>query len=591
MKKMKNTSENAKKSTARRVLLYLGSQKKLFFLSLLLSVVYVLLTLLVPVFIGNAIDAVTENGVDRGELLHWLKLSAVLIPAAAFSKWLISSINNRITFEVVRDVRSDAAAHINLLPVSYVDSHPAGDIVSRIIADADQFAEGLLLGFTEFFTGVLTILGTFLFMLRIRPSITLAVAALTPLSLFVAKFVTGHTHDMFKLQSKTRGEETALIEEMIGNQKVVQAFTGEEAVLSRFDEINGRLEACSLRATFFSSLTNPGTRFVNNVVYAAVTLLGSFSVLGGAMTVGGLSCFLSYAGQFAKPFNEISGVLTELQNALASAERIFDFLDSPVRTPDAENAVRPEHISGHVELSHMSFSYRPDRPLMEDLNLAVPAGKRIAIVGPTGCGKTTLINLLLRFYDPTDGSIQIDGYDTRVLERAALRRNIGMVLQDTWLMEGTIRDNIAMGKPDATEEEIVNAAKACHAHSFIRRLPNGYDTVLPENGGDLSQGQRQLLSIARVMLSLPPILILDEATSSIDTRTELKIQDAFSKMMKGRTSFIVAHRLSTIVDADWILVMKDGTIIEQGTHESLLRTRGFYYKLYNSFTPDSVQAP
>lgn len=585
---MKNEKMPAasRKKTVSRVLEYLGTQKKWFFLSLLLSVVYVAFTLLIPVFIGNAIDAISDEGVNKKEILYWLKISGILIPSAALLKWIISSINNKITFEVVRDVRRDASEHINLLPLSYVDSHPAGDIVSRIIADADQFAEGLLLGFTEFFTGILTIFGTFLFMLRIRPGITLLVVGLTPLSLFVAKFVTGHTHAMFKLQSKTRGEQTALIEEMIGNQKVVQAFAREKESLEMFDEVNDRLEDCAMKATFFSSLTNPGTRFVNNVVYAVVTLFGSFSVIGGHMTVGGLSCFLSYAGQFAKPFNEISGVLTELQNALACAERIFDFLDSPVRTPDAPDAIHLDRAEGRVELSNMSFSYTPDRPLMTGLNLSVPAGKRIAIVGPTGCGKTTLINLLLRFYDPTDGSIQIDGYDTRILERAALRRNIGMVLQDTWLMEGTIRDNISMGKPDAALEEIEAAAKACHAHSFIKRLPQGYETFLPENGGDLSQGQKQLLSIARVMLCLPPILILDEATSSIDTRTELKVQDAFAKMMRGRTSFIVAHRLSTIVDADWILVMKDGTIIEQGTHETLLKAGGFYHKLYNSFTPE-----
>ncbi len=576
-----------KKTTVKRVLQYLGKQRLAFAFSLLLSIVYVGLILYVPVLIGDAIDAITgKDAVLLDVVKDCLLKAAVLIPAAAFIKWVMSSINNKITFEVVRDVRRDAQAHVNELPLSYIDTHPTGDIVSRIIADADQFADGLLLGFTEFFTGILTIIGTLIFMLRIQPLITLLVVGLTPLSLFVAKFITGRTYNLFKAQSATRGEQTAVIEEMIGNQKVVQSFGREKEALAKFDEVNNRLEEVSLKATFFSSLTNPGTRFVNNVVYATVTLSGSFAVISGLMTVGGLSCFLSYAGQYAKPFNEISGVLTELQNALACAERIFDFLDSPVRTPDGPDAICLEKAEGTVELSDMSFSYVPERPLMQHLNLSVPAGKRIAIVGPTGCGKTTLINLLLRFYDPTDGKILVDGHDTKTLQREALRRNVGMVLQDTWLMEGTIRDNIAMGKPDATMEEIMEACKACHAHSFIKRLPQGYDTYIPEDGGDLSQGQKQLLCIARVMLCLPPILILDEATSSIDTRTELKVQDAFAKMMLGRTCFIVAHRLSTIVDADRILVMKDGTIIEQGNHEELLAQGGFYHKLYNSFTPE-----
>ena len=489
-----------------------------------------------------------------------------------------------MTYQIVRDIRKDAFDKIEHLPLSYIDSHSHGDMVSRIIADVDTFADGLLMGFTQLFTGLATIAGTLLFMLSINVKITLVVVILTPISLFVASFIARRTYSMFQLQSKTRGEQTALIEEMVGNQKVVQAFNHEDEALEQFDEINNRLQKCSLRATFFSSLTNPCTRFVNSLVYASVGIAGAFAVIltGGAFSVGNLSCFLTYANQYTKPFNEISGVITELQNALACAARIFELIEEPSEEPDPEDAYVLDDADGHVDIDHVYFSYTPEQRLIEDFNLHVEPGKRIAIVGPTGCGKTTLINLLMRFYDVNAGMIQVSGHDVMDTTRESLRQNYGMVLQETWLKKGTIRDNICMGKPDATDEEMIAAAKASYAHGFIKRLPQGYDTTIGEDGGNLSQGQKQLLCIARVMLCLPPMLILDEATSSIDTRTEIRIQKAFAKMMQGRTSFIVAHRLSTIQEADVILVMRDGKIVEQGNHETLLAQNGFYAKLYNS---------
>jgi ATP-binding cassette subfamily B protein len=494
----------------------------------------------------------------------------------------MNTCNNKITFQVVRDIRQEAFARIERLPLSYIDSHAQGDIVSRVIADTDQFADGLLMGFTQLFTGVLTILGTIGFMLSINVKITAIVVILTPLSLFMASFIAKHTFSMFRLQSETRGEQTALINEMIGNQQVVQAFGYQDKAMERFDEINGRLQTASLKATFYSSLTNPATRFVNSIVYAGVGIFGAFAAIRGMLTVGQLSCFLSYANQYTKPFNEISGVITEIQNAFACAARIFELIESEPETPDNANAVELANANGNVDISHVSFSYVPEQPLIEDFNLHVESGKRVAIVGPTGCGKTTLINLLMRFYDVNSGSIAIDGTKITDMTRRSLRLNFGMVLQDTWLKTGTIRDNIIMGKPDATEDEIIQAAKAAHAYGFIRRLPDGLDTMINEDGQGLSQGQKQLLCITRVMLCLPPMLILDEATSSIDTRTELKIQNAFSTMMKGRTSFIVAHRLSTIREADIILVMKDGHVIEKGNHVELMNKGGFYATLYNS---------
>ena len=501
--------------------------------------------------------------------------------------WIISTINNKITFEVIRDVRREAFVKLQKLPVSYIDSHPFGDIVSRIVSDVDTFADGLLLGFTQFFTGVLTILGTLIFMFYLSPIIALIVVVLTPLSLFVARYVSKHTYDMFKLQSETRGEQTSLIDEAIGQQKVVKAFGREDEIMGKYCEIDDRLVKCSLKATFFSSLVNPSTRFVNSVVYAAVGCFGALSVIGeigilGEMSVGTLSVFLSYANQYTKPFNEISGVITELQNSLACAGRIFDFIAEKPQTPNKENSLSVCDVKGEVSLRNVSFSYAPEQKLIEDLSLEVKPGQRIAIVGPTGCGKTTVINLLMRFYDVREGEIYLDGIETRDITRQNLRSNVGMVLQDTWLAAGTIKDNIKMGRPYATDEEVIEAAKASHAHSFIKRLPDGYDTVLGEDGGSLSQGQKQLLCIARVMLCLPPILILDEATSSIDTRTETRIQKAFATMMEGRTSFVVAHRLSTIREADIILVMKDGNVIEKGSHNELLAMDGFYASLYNS---------
>ncbi len=567
----------------RKVLHRLKKYRVLIVLSILFAAVTVALTLYVPVLVGDAIDRILGAGqVDFTGIVSILLQIGILVAVTSLLQWLMNTINNKITFQVVRDVRSEAFRKIQILPLKYLDAHSHGEIVSRVIADVDQFADGLLLGFTQLFTGVLTILGTLGFMLSIHAGITLLVVLLTPISLFVASFIARRTYAMFKLQSETRGRQTALIDEMIGNQKVVQAFSHEDEALEQFDEINEKLEKCSLRATFFSSITNPATRFVNSVVYAAVGLTGALIAIGGAITVGDLTCLLSYANQYTKPFNEISGVVTELQNALACAGRIFELIEEDPQIPDEENAVELQNVKGNVSLHDVEFSYDPKRPLIRDFNLTVKPGQRVAIVGPTGCGKTTVINLLMRFYDVRGGAICVEGEDIREVTRRSLRSGYGMVLQETWLKAGTIRENIMMGRPDATEEEMIAAAKASHAHGFIRRLPKGYDTEITEDGGSLSQGQKQLLCIARVMLCRPPMLILDEATSSIDTRTELKVQEAFARLMEGRTSFIVAHRLSTIREADVILVMRDGSIIEQGNHESLLQKGGFYAELYNS---------
>ena len=569
--------------TLRKLMHYLKRYWLLMTLSILFAGLTVAMTLYIPILVGRAVDLIVGPGaVDFAGIARILKEGCVIILATALLQWLMNMINNKITYQVVRDVRNEAFEKIQELPLRYLDRHPSGEVVSRIIADVDQFADGLLMGFTQLFTGAATILGTLVFMLTINVWITLLVVVLTPLSLFVAKFIATHTYDMFRLQSETRAEQTGLIDEMIGSQKVVQAFAMEERIQEQFDEIDRRLEKCSLKAIFYSSLTNPGTRFVNNLVYACVALAGALAAIGGVMTVGGLSTFLSYANQYTKPFNDISSVVTELQNSLACAARIFELIEEPSQVPDAADAEELKGAAGQVELEHVYFSYVKEKPLIEDLNLSVKPGQRIAIVGPTGCGKTTLINLLMRFYDVDEGSIRMDGKDIRHLTRKSLRSAYGMVLQDTWLKSGTIRENILMGKPDATEEEMIRAAKEAHADSFIRRLPAGYDTVIQEDGGSLSQGQKQLLCISRVMLCLPPVLILDEATSSIDTRTEIRIQKAFQRMMEGRTSFVVAHRLSTIRESDVILVMKDGHIIEQGNHEELLRKNGFYAKLYNS---------
>ena len=552
-------------------------------LSLIFAVITVILTLYFPLLTGEAVDCIIGEGmVDFAAIAPIAVKMAVIAALTALSQWAMNICNNRITYNVTRDIRDEAFKKIEILPLKYIDNHSAGDIVSRVIADVDQFADGLLMGFTQLFTGVLTILGTLFFMFRINTIISLVVLLATPISLFVAAFIAGRTYRLFRLQSETRGEETAFIDEMIGNQKVVQAFCHEDKSMKKFDEINSRLEKASLLSTFFSSITNPSTRFVNSLVYTSVGIVGAFSVIGGNLSVGQLSAFLSYANQYTKPFNEISGVITELQNAIACAARIFELIEEKPQTPDSDNAVVLGTADGNVELKNVYFSYSPDRSLIENLNLSAAKGQRIAIVGPTGCGKTTLINLLMRFYDVDSGSVSVDGYDIRNITRKSLRSNYGMVLQDTWLKSGTIKENIVMGKPDATDEEVIAAAKASHAHSFIKRLPQGYDTFITEDGGSLSQGQKQLLCITRVMLCLPPILILDEATSSIDTRTEMKIQHAFHQMMEGRTSFIIAHRLSTIQDADLILVMKDGRIIERGTHSELLEKNGFYAKLYNS---------
>ena len=576
-----------KQNTYKDVWQFLKPYRFFLLLSVLFSAGNVFLTLYVPILIGHAIDLIVGAGaVDFAAILPILLRAGVCAAGAALLTWLISVINNRITFRVVSDIRKRAFAKIQTLPLSFLDIHPSGEIVSRIITDADTFADGLLLGFTQLFSGVMTILGTLWFMFTLSPLIAGVVVVLTPLSLFAARFISKRTYHLFREQSQTRGEQTALIDEVIGNQKTVQVFSHEEKSLAQFDEINDRLEKTSRAATFFSSLVNPTTRFVNSVVYAAVGCFGALSAIGligkAAMSVGELSVFLSYANQYTKPFNEISGVMTELQNALACAARIFEFLREKDEIADKADAKVPENVTGAVTLDDVSFSYVPDRKLIEHLNLTVQPGQRIAIVGPTGCGKTTVINLLMRFYDVDSGSISLDGTDIRDLSRASLRQSYGMVLQETWLMSGTVRENLCMGNEKASEDEIVKAAKAAHADSFIRRLPQGYDTVIGEDGGSLSQGQKQLLCIARVMLNLPPVLILDEATSSIDTRTEIRIQKAFSAMMRGRTSFIVAHRLSTIREADVILVMKDGHIIEQGRHEELLAQNGFYAKLYHS---------
>lgn len=569
----------------KRVLHYIKRSWLILFLSIVFAAVTVILTLYVPILTGNAIDRIVDKGlVDFDGLMRILFTIVVCVLVTALAQWLMNVCNNRITYQVVRDIRSEAVRKIEVLPLKYIDGHSYGDVVSRVIADVDQFSDGLLMGFTQLFTGVLTIVGTLLFMLSINWKIALVVVCITPVSLFVASFIAKKTYAMFRLQSETRGEQTALIDEMIGNQKVVQAFCHEEESMERFDEINERLKKCSLRAIFFSSITNPSTRFVNSLVYTAVGLTGALAVVKNplAFSVGKLSSFLSYANQYTKPFNEISGVITELQNAIACAGRIFELIDEEPQVPEPETAVTLKEPDGTVALKHVSFSYVPQKKLIEDFNLSVKKGQRVAIVGPTGCGKTTIINLLMRFYDVNSGKIFVSGTDIRDITRGSLRTSYGMVLQETWLKTGTIRENIAMGKPDATMEEIIEAAKLSHAHGFIKRLPNGYDTVITEDGGSLSQGQKQLLCIARVMLCLPPMLILDEATSSIDTRTEIKIQNAFATMMKGRTSFIVAHRLSTIREADVILVMKDGSIIEQGNHEALLKQGGFYAELYNS---------
>lgn len=569
--------------TLKKVLKYIEHYKVFLVLSLIFAVLTVVSTLYIPVVTGQVIDYILAPGqVDFRVIFQLLWKIGLIVALTALAQWLMNVCNNKITYEVIQDIRREAFARIEILPLKFIDGHSHGELVSRVIADVDQFADGLLMGFSQLFTGVITILGTLLFMLSINVKITLVVVVITPVSLFVASFIAKRTFSMFMLQSTTRGEQTSLINEMIENQKVVQAFSKEEDVLEAFDEINGRLEKASLQATFFSSLTNPSTRFVNSLVYTGVGLAGAISAMRGALTVGQLSCFLSYANQYTKPFNEISGVVTELQNALACAGRIFQLIEEEPQAPDTADAAVLAGVQGHVDLEHVYFSYTPEKKLIEDFNLKVRPGQRVAVVGPTGCGKTTVINLLMRFYDVDSGSIQVEGQDIRQVTRQSLRQSYGMVLQETWLKAGTIRENLIMGKPEATEEELVAAAKAAHAHSFIKRLPKGYDTVIGEEGGSLSAGQKQLLCIARVMLCLPPMLILDEATSSIDTRTEMKIQNAFARMMQGRTSFIVAHRLSTIQEADIILVMKDGHILEQGSHQELLEQGGFYSELYHS---------
>lgn len=586
----KKKKDAKQKETLLKVLKYIKPYRFLMGLTIIMAVISVVLTLYLPILTGRAVDwliyiadpSVLDVSSPWPALFSILKKMGIVILLTALSQWIMNICNNRIVYNVIQDIRKRAFRRLEELPLKYLDAHSHGDIVSRVVADVDQFADGLLIGFTQLFTGVITILGTLGFMLSVNIGITVVVVVITPVSLFVASFIASKTYSMFKLQSETRGEQTSLINEMIGNQKVVQSFNREAKTLEQFDEINGRLEKYSLRAIFFSSLTNPCTRFVNSLVYTGVGLTGALAALRGGLSVGQLTCFLSYANQYTKPFNEISGVITELQNALACAARIFELIEEEPQVPDNENAVVLKNVEGKVSLSDVAFSYTPDKKLIENLNLNVKPGQRIAIVGPTGCGKTTIINLLMRFYDVDGGSISVDGNNIKNITRKSLRTSYGMVLQDTWLKRGTIRDNITVGKPDATEEEIIRAAKASHAHSFIKRLPNGYDTVIGEDGGSLSGGQKQLLCITRVMLSLPPMLILDEATSSIDTRTEIRIQKAFATMMEGRTSFIVAHRLSTIQNADVILVMKDGHIIEQGNHEELIAKNGFYAKLYNS---------
>ncbi len=575
---------NEKQMTAlKKLLRYIKKYTPLIFISLVFAAIAAILTLYVPILTGRAIDCiVTAGNVDFAGIFTVIRQMLIVILITAAAQWLMNICNNRITYQVVRDMRMDAFSKIEILPLKYLDAHSHGELVSRVIADADQVAEGLLMGFTQLFTGIITIVGTLLFMVSINYKIALVVICITPVSLFVAGFIAKRTFSMFKLQSETRGEQTALVEEMIANQKVVQAFGQEEKVLERFDEINGRLSKYSLKATFFSSLTNPCTRFVNSLVYTGVGIFGAISAVLGGISVGQLASFLSYANQYTKPFNEISGVITELQNALACAGRILELIEETPQIPERVDAAVLADVKGNVALEHVDFSYTKEQHLIEDFNLAVKPGQRVAIVGPTGCGKTTLINLLMRFYDVDGGAIKVEGEDIRSVTRKDLRTSYGMVLQETWMREGTILENIRMGAKEATREQVMEAAKASHAHNFIKRLPQGYDTVITEDGGGLSQGQKQLLCIARVMLSLPPMLILDEATSSIDTRTELKIQNAFAKMMQGRTSFIVAHRLSTIKEADIILVMKDGHILEQGNHETLLAKNGFYATLYNS---------
>ncbi len=580
---MQKTNNSNNKKTMKRVLKYIRKYTPALVLSLVLAAVTVLLTLYIPILTGNAVDLIIGKGqVDMSGIFAIMKKIAIVMIITAVGQWVMNTCNNYITYHVIRDIRTDAFAKLEILPLKYLDAHAYGDIVSRVIADVDTFADGLLMGFTQLFTGVLTILCTLGFMLVTNVPIALVVVCITPVSFLVAKFIATKTYSMFKEQSETRGEQTSLIEEMIDNQKIVNTFSRGDAVKSQFGEINDRLQKCSLKAIFFSSITNPATRFVNSLVYAGVGVFGAFVAIKGGISVGRLSCFLSYANQYTKPFNEISGVVTELQNAFVCAGRIFELIDEEPQMPDAADARVLTDAQGNVDLENVYFQYVPEKKLIQNFNLQVKPGQRVAIVGPTGCGKTTVINLLMRFYDVNSGFIKVDGTDIRNITRGSLRTNYGMVLQETWLRSGTIRDNICMGKPDATDEEVIAAAKASHAHSFIKRLPKGYDTVVTEDGGSLSQGQKQLLCITRVMLCLPPMLILDEATSSIDTRTEIKIQNAFATMMEGRTSFIVAHRLSTIQSADVILVMKDGNIIEQGNHETLLAQNGFYANLYNS---------
>lgn len=574
------------KETFKRVLVYIDKYKYYLILSMLFAFVSVALVLYAPILVGNAIDCIIGPGnVDFSKITSILIKLGIIIGATAVLQWLMNVCNNKITYNVSRDLRQTAFEKIQSLPCSYLDSHPSGDVVSRVITDVDQLADGLLMGFTQFFTGVVTIIGTLAFMLSINVWITLVVVVVTPLSFFIARFIAKRTYKMFSLQSKTRGEQTGFIDEMISNQKVADAYGMDEKNLERFDDINKRLAEYSLKATFFSSITNPATRFVNSIVYAAVALFGAIMAIKGNITVGILSCFLSYANQYTKPFNEISSVVTELQNALACAGRVLDFIDEDSIEPDKDNAATLENPEGNIKIQNLNFSYNPDKELITDLNLDVKAGMIVAIVGPTGCGKTTLINLLMRFYDPQNGKIYIDGIENDEITRNSLRNNFGMVLQETWLKSGTIFDNIKLADPDATDEEVIEAAKKAHAHSFIKRLPDGYNTFIGEDGGSLSQGQKQLLCITRLMLSPPPMLILDEATSSIDTRTEIRIQKAFNKLMNGRTTFIVAHRLSTIKNADVILVMNDGNIVEQGSHTELYNKIGFYYNLYNSQFP------
>lgn len=570
-------------SVLKKILLRIRRYWPVMILSVLMATIYVVMTLYIPILVGQAIDCIVEAGkVDFVRIEEMFVQVIVCTAVAALAQWIMNELNNRVTYQVTRDIRDEAFGHIQVLPLSYLDRHPYGEIVSRVIFDVDTFADGLLMGFTQLFTGVMTILGTLALMLRLSWQIALVVICITPVSLLVANFIARRTYSMFRLQTQTRGEQTAIIDETIGQMKVVRAFSHEKAALAQFEEVNDRLKKYSLRAIFFSSITNPSTRFINSLVYAGVGLVGALTAMTGSISVGNLTSFLSYANQYTKPFNEISGVITELQNALACAGRIFELIEVPARSPEPEHPQRPQVVRGDVQIQDLSFSYDPERPLIGDFNLSVQPGQRVAIVGPTGCGKTTFINLLMRFYDPDGGEIRLDGVNTRDMNRGELRRCVGMVLQDTWLHSGTIRDNIAIGKPEATDEEVIGAAKAAHAHSFIRRLPKGYDTVIGESGGSLSQGQKQLLCIARVMLCLPPMLFLDEATSSIDTRTEIRIQKAFDTMMEGRTSFIVAHRLSTIQEADLILVMRDGHIVEQGTHSQLLAQKGFYSQLYES---------